>query len=82
MRAISDARMEDFEGLALESVKQLRAFYTYSGSDARYFQKARLATGAIGAYARIRASETNRMAVEMQVERLTATALPPSKKEA
>jgi hypothetical protein len=62
--------MEEFESLAMESIKQVRAFFTYQGSEGRYFQKARLACGAIGAYARIRASETNRMAVELAAGKL------------
>ncbi len=70
MKAIRDQRIEDFEDAAMEGVKQLRAFFSYQGSDPRYFQKARLATGMISAYARLRASETNRMAVEAAVERM------------
>lgn len=72
MKAIADSKLETFEDLAMESVKQVRAFFTYQGSDSRYFQKARLACGAISAYARIRASETNRMAVELAAGKLTS----------
>lgn len=76
MKPIEDAKIEAFEDMALESVKQLRAFFTYQGTDAKYFQKARLAAAMISSYARIRASETNRMAVELtannQLEAATA----------
>jgi hypothetical protein len=63
----------------MESVKQLRAFFKYEGNDQRYLQKAKLATGMIGAYARLRASETNRMAVELQSGRFL---LPPVPQDA
>lgn len=69
MKPIRDDRLDEFEDVAMDSVKQLRAFFTYQGNDSRYFQKARLATGMISAYARLRASETNRMAVEMAAGR-------------
>jgi hypothetical protein len=65
MKPLSDENIGTFEELALDSVKQLRAYFIYQGTDPRPFQKARLATGAISAYARLRASETNRMAVEL-----------------
>jgi len=70
MKSISDARVGEFEDVAMESVKQLRAFFKYEGNDSRYFQKARLATGMISAYARIRSSETNRLAVELAAGKL------------
>lgn len=69
MKPIRDERMDDFEGLAFEAIKQVRAFFTYEGNEPRYFQKARLAIGAIGAYGRLRASETNRMAIEAMSSR-------------
>lgn len=69
MKPISDVKIEDFEDLAIESVKQLRAYFKYEGTNPIFFNKARLASGAISAYARIRASETNRMAVELASRR-------------
>ena len=69
MKPIKDDRIEELEDVAMESVAQLRAFFKYQGNDQRYLQKAKLATGMIGAYARLRASETNRMAVELQSDR-------------
>lgn len=70
MRPIADDKIEAFEEAAMESVKQVRAFFKYEGTNPTYFQKARLGTGVISAYARIRASETNRMAVEMAMGKL------------
>lgn len=74
MKAIRDERMDDFEGLAVEAIKQVRAFFAYQGNEPRYFQKARLGIGAIGAYGRLRASETNRMAIEAMSSRQLAAA--------
>lgn len=77
MKPIADERVDAFEDLALESVKQLRAFFAYQGTDSKYFQKARLAAAAISSYARIRASETNRMAVELTAGRQLEVAERP-----
>lgn len=60
--------MATFEDVALESVTQLRSYFAYQGTDIRFFQKARIGAGMISAYARLRASETNRMAVELAAE--------------
>lgn len=75
MRAIRDEAMDQFEDVALEGVRQLKAFFAYQGDNPRYFQKARLGAAAISGYSRIRASETNRMAVEHAANR---QALPPA----
>jgi len=77
MKAIREERLAEFEDVSMEGVKQLRAFFAYQGTDPRYFQKARLATGMISAYARLRASETNRLAVEQAVGRF----LPDSSRQ-
>ena len=69
MKQIADVRLDDLEDLTMESAKQLRAYFKYEGNDSRYFQKARLASGMISAYARLRASETNRLAVELMAEK-------------
>ena len=65
MRAISDERIEVFEDVAVEAVAQIRAYFKYQGDDPRYMQKAKAAAAVIGAYSRLRASETNRMAVDL-----------------
>ena len=77
MKPISDGRITELEDAAMESAKQLRALFKYEGSDGRYFQRARLAVAMIGAYARIRASETNRMAIEVATDRLTLPTTQP-----
>ncbi len=70
MREISEKVIDDFEGVAVMGSQALREFFTYQGTDSKFFQKARLGAAAISAYARIRASETNRMAIEMTSEKL------------
>lgn len=76
MKPIEDKRMDELEDVAMESAKQLRAFFAYQGTNPQYFQKARLACGMIGAYARLRASETNRMAVEVTVGKIGGGSAP------
>ena len=65
MRAISDEKLDIFEDVALEGAKQIRAYFKYEGDQRRYLDRARVGATAISAYARMRASETNRMAVEL-----------------
>lgn len=72
MRAIADERLIDIEDLAMDSVKQIRAYFKYEGNDSRYMQKAKQAASVISAYARLRATETNRMALELHAERAQA----------
>ena len=69
MKAISDNAIEQFEEVALLGAKQLKAFFTYQGENPSYFQKARLGAVAISGYARVRASETNRMATELAAKK-------------
>jgi hypothetical protein len=69
MKPIKDTTLDALEDIAFEGAKHLRAFFTYEGDNPRYFQKAKVAATAISGYARIRASETNRLAVELAVRR-------------
>jgi hypothetical protein len=70
IKDIKASRLATLEEVALEdSVKQIRAFFIYRGSDSGYFQRARVGAAVISSFARIRASETNRMALEMAGER-------------
>lgn len=84
MKPLSDDTMEQFEEVALEGLKKLREFFKYEGDNPRYFQRAKVAATAIASYTRIRASESNRMAVELMAEkqaREDAKALPiPAKR--
>ena len=69
MKPIKDTTMDVLENVALEGAAQIRAFFTYQGDNPTYLQKAKLGAAAIGGYSRIRASETNRQAVELATSR-------------
>jgi hypothetical protein len=77
MKAMKDERLDAFEDLAMESIKQVRAYYTYQGEDPKPFKKARIACAAISAFSRIRSTETNRMAVELATTKMLGLAEPP-----
>jgi predicted metal-dependent HD superfamily phosphohydrolase len=65
MKPISDALLDALETEATEWVRQLSALRAYQGEDRRYYEKGKLAVGIISGLARMRASESNRMAVEL-----------------
>lgn len=78
MRELSDGKLEVFEDVAIEGAKRIKAYFAYEGTNNAYYKdKARVGATAISAYARMRASETNRMAVELALERQT---LPEERK--
>lgn len=76
MREISDARIESLEDLAWEAIAQVRAFFSDQTPNEVKVTKAKLAVGIIGGYARLRASETNRMAIELAAQKMVG-AIPP-----
>jgi hypothetical protein len=80
-RPIADAEMEDYAETAREGLAQIRAFFKYQGKDPVFEKKAKVGVGAIGAYSRLWASQTNRMGVELMRERLKAEAPPQLKEE-
>lgn len=69
MKPISDHVVEQLEAVAVEGAKQLKAFFVYEGDNPRFFQKAKLGAVAISGYARVRQSETGRMAIELAAAR-------------
>lgn len=69
MKPISDKTLDTMEDVALEGAKQLKAYFAYQGDNPVYFNKGKLGAAAISAYSRIRASETNRIAVELQAKK-------------
>lgn len=69
MKPVGDKLLDELEDTALTAVKKLRAFLDYQGNDDKMFQRAKVAVGVVSAFGRIRASETNRMAVEQQANR-------------
>jgi hypothetical protein len=60
---VKQAYMDEAEALAMEGMRQIRAFFEYDGKDGTYFQRARLGAVTIGAYSRLYATQTNRMAL-------------------
>jgi hypothetical protein len=73
MKAITDARMDKLESLALDdSVQIIEQFLKSKGlvKDSTLGLKVKVAIGALGAFARVRASETNRTAIELQAKHL------------
>ena len=72
MKPISDVNLQAFEDVALAGVKKIMEYFKYEGTNPIYFQKAKIGAGAVSSYARFRASETNRMGIEIAAKRLRA----------
>lgn len=68
-RPIGDDEMGDYAVTAREGLAAIRAFLKYQGTDPIHEKKAKVGVGAIGAYSRLWASQTNRMAVELMQEK-------------
>lgn len=77
MKEISDAVMQDVEDTAVQGLRAIRAFFAYEGDRPHVLQRAKIGAATIGAYSRLRASETNRMAVELAAKRIDLP-LPPA----
>lgn len=69
MKPVSDSFIADSEELARESMKAMRAFLAYQGSDPVRYHKAKIASVGLTNYVRLRATETNRVAVEQVASR-------------
>ena len=70
MRAVKNETLDELEEMALASAKAIRAYLTYQGTNKDYEKKARVATAGISSYSRLRASETNREAIELAAHRM------------
>jgi hypothetical protein len=70
MREISEKVMDQFEEAALEGLKAMREAMAHKGNDRRYFEQGRIGQAAANAFVRLRASESNRMQVEIVAKRL------------
>jgi hypothetical protein len=64
MKPVRDEVLEHLEETALECSKAIRAYLTYQGENRAYEHKARVAATHIGGWAKVRASETNRIGIE------------------
>jgi hypothetical protein len=74
MKAVKDATLDILEDTAVVSAKAIKAFLAYEGDNRTYETKAKVAASAISAFARTRASESNRMAVELMAVRVNGDA--------
>lgn len=69
MKQISDAFIDESEDLARQSMKAMRAFLTYQGDNQTYYHKAKVAAVGLTNYVRLRATENNRMMVEIAAKK-------------
>lgn len=75
--------MDDFERVAHESLKEVRAYLSYQGSNKEYLQRAKISATVIAGYTRHFASLTNRDALSFAVRRYNdeQKALPSAERE-
>lgn len=71
MKPVDNDTLMELESLIKPSVTAIRAYLTYQGDNASYRDKAKIAVGLVSSFARVRASETNRMQVELIGERMS-----------
>lgn len=69
VKPVNDEFVEESESLAMESMKAMRAFLTYQGDNPSYYHKAKVAAVGLTNYVRLRATENNRMMVELTAQR-------------
>lgn len=65
MKPVDDKTLDDLESVINPSVKAIKDYLAYQGENPQYRDRARVAIGLVGAFARVRASESNRMQVEL-----------------
>ncbi len=77
MKPVNDKVLDHLEETALECSKAIRGYLVYQGENPSYERKARVSATHISGWARVRASETNRLAIEAQAIRLAAARNKP-----
>lgn len=70
MRAVKEETLNELEDTVGPALKAVRAYLSYQGDNPQYRDKAKIAIGAIGSFAKVRASETNRLQVELVADRM------------
>lgn len=70
MKPVNETTLDELEETAVVSAKAIRAYLVYQGENPTYERKARVAAAAISSFARTRASETNRMGIELMTHKL------------
>jgi hypothetical protein len=81
MKPLSERTENELEDGMREGIKVLRAANAYEGSNPKYAEKARIAAVLVGAWLKARASEANRMQVEVVSKRLTQLGLDVEPKQ-
>lgn len=76
MRPMKDAVLDELEDVALLGCKSIRAFLVYQGDNPSYQQKAKIGAMAVTNYTRARATEANRQAIDLMMERQGKNLLP------
>lgn len=76
MKPIADKTMDEFEDTALMGAKAMRQYLAYQGENKQFLDKAKVGAAAVSAYARVRASESNRMSIELVADRVATLAEP------
>lgn len=76
MKAVSDTYMDESEEVARAGNRAMKEFLAYEGTNKDYYLRAKVGATAAANYVRLRATETNRMAVEQQALRETGVAQP------
>lgn len=70
MGPVTDKVLNAHEDLALEGVKAMKAYLAYQGNNKEFLSKAKIGAAGVTAYVRLRASESNRMQVELVARRI------------
>lgn len=70
MKPVDNETLIELEGAIKPAIGAIKAYLAYQGENPQFRDRARIAVGLVGAFARVRASETNRMQVELISERL------------
>lgn len=70
MKPIKQEVLDALEDVVMDSARELKSFFAYGGDDLKFYNRAKVAAASISGFSRIRASETNRMAIELASTRL------------
>jgi hypothetical protein len=69
MKPVSETFLNEAEELAQASMRAMKAFLVYQGDNQTYYHKAKVAAAGLTNYVRLRATENNRVLVEVASKR-------------
>jgi hypothetical protein len=72
MKPLSSKTEDLLETGMSDGVKAMRAYLSYEGSDKRYLERAKVGAALASAWVKARASESNRMQVELIATRVVS----------